>query len=437
MPFIIPNAIDTTGSNRYNALDQAEPDALDFQILGNRATGVISGCGVTPQTVANYTVAVASGFVAINGVVYSVSSNPSLTLPAVPSNNRFDLVVARLSAGAVSITVVTGPDSASNPSFPPTPSRMTSTVGVPTSTWINPDTDVVLAAVYRSGAATITTAFIVDKRVNVPNTTSLRGDVAPPSTLGQNGDFYYKTSVSGSPGVYVKIEGAWTQLGLGGTSGGGPGAPIGTVITWVASTHPGTTEWLECIGGTKPRVGDYSGLFDAIGTEYGTGDGSTTFGIPDFRGVYLRGRPSTGETLGTLYGSDTVTLAITNLPAHNHPLTGSLTGYGGDHDHTAGTLQATSTGSGHVHTFTQRNFYGDNFNNAGPIFLQGTGTTANFSTINMSLSGSHTHGLSGYTSSHPGHQHSLSGASTDNTGSGTGVTINPRHYPVRYFIKYA
>lgn len=411
MPFIIPNAIDTTGSNRYNALDQAEPDALDFQILGNRATGVISGCGVSAQTVANYTVAISSGFVALNGVVYTVPSSPALSLPAVPTNNRFDIVVVRVLSGVPTIVVVLGPDSGSNPSFPPTPSRMTTTVGVPTNTWINPDTDIVLAAVYRAGASTITAAHIVDKRVNVPNTTSLRGDVVPPSTLGQNGDFYYKTSVSGSPAIYVKIDGTWQPLSVG----VGSGLPIGTVITWVSSEHPGSSEWLECDGSPYPRTGDYIHLFNVLNTTYGIGDGSTTFNIPDFRGTHLRGLPTSGQSLGTAYGADEVTLTTSNLPTHSHPAGNLSTIYNGDHNH-------STTGSGGSFI-------------AGLILRSSLSNTSTGSlTFQQSASGI-TLGV-GATNTAGGHTHTVSGTTGD-TGSGTSFSTNPRHYPVRYFIKYA
>lgn len=427
MPFIIPNAIDTTGSNRYNALDQAEPDALDFQILGNRATGVISGCGVSAQTVANYTVAVASGFVAISGVVYAVSSNPALTLPTVPTNNRFDLIVARLSAGGGSLTVISGPDSASNPSYPPTPSRMTSTIGVPTNTYINPDTDVVLAAVYRPGASTITNAHVVDKRVNVPNTTSLRGDVAPPPTLGQNGDFYYKTSVSGSAGIYVKIDGSWTQLGLGGSSGGG-GVPIGTVITWISAQHPGVSEWVECNGNAVNRSGSYGDLFSLIGDAYGTGDGSTTFNLPDFRGVYLRGLPTSGESLGTTtpYGLDSISLTVSQLPVHAHGAGSLAAALNGSHNHPGSTA---ITGGSHQHNVP----FNVDLSESGGLG-SGSVTAAGSSQVLTATAGNHGHTLTLQTDG--SHQHSLSG-STANEGSGSAIPVNPRHYPVRYFIKYA
>ena len=46
--------------------------------------------------------------------------------------------------------------------------------------------------------------------------------------------------------------------------------------------------WLECNGSAVSRT-TYAALFAAIGTEYGVGDGTTTFNLPDLRGEFMRG----------------------------------------------------------------------------------------------------------------------------------------------------
>ncbi|WP_139413126.1 phage tail protein [Bartonella mastomydis] len=46
--------------------------------------------------------------------------------------------------------------------------------------------------------------------------------------------------------------------------------------------------WLPCDGGAYSRR-TYRALFDAIGTTWGAGDGVSTFNVPDFRGMFLRG----------------------------------------------------------------------------------------------------------------------------------------------------
>ena len=46
--------------------------------------------------------------------------------------------------------------------------------------------------------------------------------------------------------------------------------------------------WLLCDGQAVSRT-DYANLFELVGTNFGAGDGVTTFNIPDYRGKFLRG----------------------------------------------------------------------------------------------------------------------------------------------------
>ncbi len=62
--------------------------------------------------------------------------------------------------------------------------------------------------------------------------------------------------------------------------------PVGSVINHAAETAP--TGWLECDGSAVSRT-TYAALFAVIGTVFGTGDGSTTFNVPDLRGEFVRG----------------------------------------------------------------------------------------------------------------------------------------------------
>jgi microcystin-dependent protein len=57
------------------------------------------------------------------------------------------------------------------------------------------------------------------------------------------------------------------------------------------------TGWLECDGAALDRT-TYETLFTAIGTTFGEGDGSTTFNIPDLRGVFVRGWANTKLNAG-------------------------------------------------------------------------------------------------------------------------------------------
>jgi microcystin-dependent protein len=85
--------------------------------------------------------------------------------------------------------------------------------------------------------------------------------------------------------------------------------------------------WLFCNGQTM-SIAQNTAMFSLLGTTYG-GNGQTTFGIPDFRGRVAVGT-GTGPglpniQLGQIAGTPTVTLLTTNMPAHNHAITGTVT----------------------------------------------------------------------------------------------------------------
>lgn len=58
-------------------------------------------------------------------------------------------------------------------------------------------------------------------------------------------------------------------------------------ICFFATDNP-PPGWLECDGSEISRT-SYANLFNIMGTDFGAGDGSTTFDLPDFRGEFLRG----------------------------------------------------------------------------------------------------------------------------------------------------
>ncbi|POY34645.1 phage tail protein [Solitalea longa] len=68
-------------------------------------------------------------------------------------------------------------------------------------------------------------------------------------------------------------------------------------------------------------------LFAILGTTYG-GNGQTTFALPDLRGRAPigvgQGPGLSNYGIGQVSGAETVTLMLNNLPAHNHPITGSV-----------------------------------------------------------------------------------------------------------------
>ena len=137
--------------------------------------------------------------------------------------------------------------------------------------------------------------------------------------------------------------------------------PAGSVMPYAGSSTP--SNWLLCYGQAVSRT-TYATLFSAIGTTYGTGDGSSTFNLPDLRGRVAAGKDNMGgsaasrltsgsaasidgATLGTAGGAQehTLTAAQSGLPAHTHTVTTM-------YEDTAGgsQLQTWHTGTGADHT---------------------------------------------------------------------------------------
>lgn len=88
--------------------------------------------------------------------------------------------------------------------------------------------------------------------------------------------------------------------------------PPGTIIHYAGRTVP--SGWLICNGANVSRT-DYAALFAAIGTIYGAGNGSTTFGLPNLNGRFFEGTTYTGS-VGTYHsaGLPNITGQINKLP---------------------------------------------------------------------------------------------------------------------------
>lgn len=97
------------------------------------------------------------------------------------------------------------------------------------------------------------------------------------------------------------------------------GIPIGSGMDYFGSTAP--TNWLFADGSAISRT-TYAELFAIIGTTYGTGNGSTTFNLPDKRERISipKGTSTAFNTLGKTGGSFSHTLTKAELP--NTPITG-------------------------------------------------------------------------------------------------------------------
>ncbi len=122
----------------------------------------------------------------------------------------------------------------------------------------------------------------------------------------------------------------------------GDQTPAGTIIHTARTTAP--SGYIEADGSAVSRT-VYAALFSAIGTTYGTGDGSSTFNLPDLRGEFIRGLDNgrgrdteQNRALGSTqddqnkdhnHGANTSTDG-----SHGHPVTGSTAN--DTHSHGAG-----------------------------------------------------------------------------------------------------
>lgn len=95
--------------------------------------------------------------------------------------------------------------------------------------------------------------------------------------------------------------------------------PAGTSLDYRGSTIP--FGFLAEDGSVISRV-TYARLFEAIGTTYGAGDGSTTFKLPDSRGRANIGSGTgsglSARTLGAVGGEETHLLTESEIPSHTH-----------------------------------------------------------------------------------------------------------------------
>jgi len=155
---------------------------------------------------------------------------------------------------------------------------------------------------------------IYDARVAMLANVSPPGSI-PAGPLGvplKNGLALDATALAGA--IYPEIV---SQVAASAT-------PPGFMAPYAGSAAP--TGWLICNGANVSRT-TYAALFAVIGTTYGSGDGSTTFNLPNGRGRALIGEgtgdapDATAHALGSETGTETHELVEAELPAHSHSLT--------------------------------------------------------------------------------------------------------------------
>jgi microcystin-dependent protein len=213
--------------------------------------------------------------------------------------------------------------------------------------------------------------------------------------------------------------------------GGYPLIPVGGLMPYAGATSP--EGWLLCDGSAINRT-TYANLFALIGTTYGSGNGTTTFNVPDMRSRIPMGAGAgtglTSRALAATGGAESVVIASGNLPTHVHSVDPPNTTSGNDNTEHTHSIDPPNTGSGtvssdHAHGFSTGDHYHGVTGNSGAhehrlYFVTDAGSGTARARVSASGSSLSNYGISEYTG---GHDHGTSGASTSGTTGG----INANH----------
>ena len=186
------------------------------------------------------------------------------------------------------------------------------------------DTD---TGMFRSSANTIGFATSGTERVSVSDAGLDVVNGLPIRLQDSSGSPFVslKSPSSLSGNIALTLPSSITNGGFLQTDGSGnlsfsivEGVPTGSVFCRAVATLP--TGYLECNGAAVSRS-TYSALFAIIGVNYGSGNGSSTFNVPDLRGEFVRG---VDRGRGVDSGRNVATSQGGANASHNHSI--SLSG---------------------------------------------------------------------------------------------------------------
>lgn len=195
--------------------------------------------------------------------------------------------------------------------------------------------------------------------------------------------------------------------------------PPGIIIPYAGvSVPPG---WLLCDGSAISRTA-YGGLFSFIGSNWGNGDGSTTFNLPDLRGRFLRGvdgsanrdPDKTTRTAANPGGNtgNNVGSVETDDAGHNHSDSQSASSGIPSVNHSHGNTGYISHNHGHYIHYDGSHTHGRSDAHFASAPSTGTfGTNQRYDFDNGRL----THGIQSGWTSIGNHGHSTGGISTNHT----------------------
>ncbi len=167
-------------------------------------------------------------------------------------------------------------------------------------------------------------------------TLNVDGLGAKPLRAAPNAELPAGVIIQGTP--YVALyNNADQAFYLQGGFGNPYNIPIGASIDYWGAVAPNSS--FALMYGQAISRTTYSALFSLFGIQYGAGDGSTTFNIPDLRGRVIAGKDDmggsaagrlatavAGTTLGAVGGGEIRTLVTGNLPPYTP--SGAISGTG-------------------------------------------------------------------------------------------------------------
>ena len=189
------------------------------------------------------------------------------------------------------------------------------------------------------GAGKIITVNASNTELEFSTNNFLNLDDTPPNYTNQGGKLVAVNS-SGNELEFVDNT-SNTNTGL---------MPSGSIIAWGGKYSTIPSGYLFCDGSAYSRT-TYSTLFAALGTIHGSGDGSTTFNIPNLKNKFIIGA-NTSETADTFPGiaagkTGGSADAIVVSHNHGHTLSPSVSVSGGNHSHGI-------SNDSHAHTITDK-----------------------------------------------------------------------------------
>ena len=262
-------------------------------------------------------------------------------------------------------------------------------------------------------ADAIELAFTANHSITGPATLNINGIGSKP-IVAQDGSALGSGDIVSGQKVSVVSRSSTNDYQLVGGRVAGSSADVlariidvGFISAWPLSTVP--SGWLECNGAAVSRT-TYQALFAKIGTSYGSGDGSTTFNLPNYTDQFLRGYSASGIDAASrtnrgdgTTGASVGTRQSWQTYAHQHSWAGSL-------------VSGSAAGVGdHYHQFAYGQSTAQSGSGVNVVTGFGSGTAAN-----TTLAGAHSHGVTGTVG--------------DLTGSSGGSETRPQNVTVKFII---